>query len=193
MKLVVGLGNPGKKYDKTRHNIGFRVVDEVAHRRSAVFEKDEKLSLLKARFRLGGEVVLLVKPTSFMNLSGTVVRPLLEKNRLTAEDLLVVVDDLDLDLGRLRIRCKGGSAGHNGLQSIIDEIGTNNFVRVRVGIGRSCNKGEVVDYVLSGFSDDEIPVVDEVVGKAADAVRMLLDEGAARAMNTFNERGGQDV
>ena len=186
MKLVVGLGNPGRDYERTRHNVGFEVVDELARRADVSFRKGWLASAQTARINLAGQEVLLVKPLTFMNLSGQAVRPLLKKRGGTVADLLVVVDDVDLELGRLRIRPKGGAGGHNGLKSVIQELGSDEFARLRVGIGSQTEGRDMVDHVLSRFGAAEWAVMKTAVGCAADAVAAVVRDGVDRAMNDFN-------
>jgi len=187
VKVIVGLGNPGRKYEHTRHNIGFEVVAELARAAAAEFRRGWLSSASTARVRLkdGGEL-LLVKPQTFMNRSGTAVAPLLRKKGLKPADLVVVVDDADLEPGRLRIRKQGGAGGHNGLKSLIQELGTDEFVRVRVGIGRDPAGTELVDHVLTRFAPHERETMDAAVRQAAEAVREIARAGADAAMNKFN-------
>jgi PTH1 family peptidyl-tRNA hydrolase len=185
MKVVCGLGNPGDRYRLTRHNVGFRVIDLLADRwgvsRGHVRDGAARLEVDR-----GEDVgkVLLVKPARFMNLSGAPLRAALRNaNAILETDLLVVTDDADLPLGRLRIRRAGSGGGHNGLRDIIDTLGTDEFARLRVGIGRN---GEMVDHVLSTFSLAEEELAREAIGTAADAVEMWLADGVEAAMNAFN-------
>ena len=187
MKLVVGLGNPGKNYQATRHNVGFEVVDELARRDQARFRRKWLSSAVMARVHHAcGEDIWLIKPQTYMNRSGLAVRAVMKKYGIAPEDVIVVVDDLDLDIGRMRIRKQGGAGGHNGLRSIIGETGTEGFMRVRVGIGRSQNDRETVDHVLSRFKADERTIINDAVEKAADAVWTIIGNGVDAAMNQFN-------
>lgn len=186
MKVIVGLGNPGKTYERTRHNAGFDVVDELARRGGAVFRRSWLSSVRTARAELGGEEVLLVKPQTYMNRSGQAVAPLLKKRGLTPGDLVVVYDDIELDVGRLRVRPKGGAGGHKGVRSVIDLLGTEDFARVRVGIGPRPAGDELVEHVLARFSADERRAMSEAVGRAADAVVSIVERGVERTMNDFN-------
>lgn len=185
MKLIVGLGNPGRAYERTRHNVGFDVLDALAGRLGVEFRKRLLASVQTAEARIGGAAVLLVKPQSFMNASGPPVASLARKKGVAPQDLVVVVDDVDLPLGKLRIRPKGSAGGHNGLKSLVAHVGSDEFVRVRVGIGRPV-PGEMVDHVLSRFRPEEREVMAEAVARAADAVERIVAEGADRAMNEFN-------
>jgi PTH1 family peptidyl-tRNA hydrolase len=184
MKVVCGLGNPGDRYRLTRHNVGFRVVDLLADRWgvSRGHVRDGAARLEVDREALG--TVLLVKPARFMNLSGAPLRAALRNANATVEtDLLVVTDDADLPLGRLRIRRAGSAGGHNGLRDIIDTLGTDEFARLRVGIGRN---GEMVDHVLSTFSLAEEELARDAIATAADAVETWLAEGVEATMNAYN-------
>lgn len=182
MKIVAGLGNPGRQYERTRHNIGFRVVDELARRWKLTFRHSLSLALLSCSH----ERVVLLKPQSYMNRSGDVIAPYMRKKGVGAEGLIVVVDDLSLEPGQLRIRPNGSAGGHNGLKSIIANLGTDEFIRLRVGIGRQCAKDGVVDYVLSPARSGEDQVLQAAIGRAADAVELLLAVGVDKAMNTCN-------
>lgn len=186
MKIIVGLGNPGSEYSATRHNIGFMVIDELAHRWN-VENWRERLDASVAEYRAGAETVLLVKPRTYMNRSGTAVGALARWYKVSPEDIIVACDDLDLPVGRLRLRLKGGSGGHRGIESLLVHIGQEDFIRVRTGIGRPPAGREVVDHVLTRFSADEAPVVKKALGRAADAIECILREGADRAMNKFNK------
>jgi PTH1 family peptidyl-tRNA hydrolase len=185
MRLVVGLGNPGERYRRTRHNVGFMVVDALSsglHPRQG--REDGAAWVLDGE--IAGTPALLVKPLTFMNRSGQAVADLLDRNGLAPESLVVVMDDVALDLGALRIRERGSHGGHNGLRSIVDVLGTEEFPRVRIGVGRKDVEGDLAEYVLAPFPDEDVLVVHEVVGRAADAVRCLLREGAGTAMNRYN-------
>lgn len=189
MKLIVGLGNPGSKYDGTRHNVGFDVVDECARRRGLMF-KSSPAEALMAR-ELGSDArVILAKPMTFMNLSGGAVRTLSRYYRVDLANILVVVDDTNLPLGRLRARPEGADGGHNGLRSVIDEFGTRAVPRLRVGVGRGESNRGLVDHVLSRFKIDERGKIEELVTNAADAAGVFVEEGILTVMNRFN---GSDV
>lgn len=184
MKIVVGLGNPGKEYKNTRHNVGFKVVEEIASRYS--IEKEEsKFDAIIGHIRVGGEKVLLVKPLTYMNLSGKAVQPIMHWYKLDLDDLIVLYDDMDLEAGVLRIRKKGGSGGHNGIASIVDRLASRDFPRLRVGIGRPDNR-EAVNWVLGKFNSEESETFEIAVKKAADAVEHWIQNGIDEAMNTYN-------
>ncbi|OPX89612.1 aminoacyl-tRNA hydrolase [Pelotomaculum sp. PtaB.Bin117] len=188
MKLIVGLGNPGREYAETRHNVGFMVVDRLASVLGMTVGK-KLFKALVGQGQINEEKVVLAKPQTYMNLSGDAVGALLNWFKLTAADLLVIYDDLDLACGKLRLRAGGGSGGHKGMQSIIAAIGTDSFPRVRVGIGRPAEPGyETVDYVLGRFSGEEAEVLEETLGLASDAAICAVREGMERAMNLFNRR-----
>ena len=187
MKIVVGLGNPGARYKDTRHNIGFLVVDELARRwRSETWKRRFEAEV--SEHRASGPV-LLVKPQTFMNLSGTAVREAAKFYKVVSTDIIVIHDDLDLPAGRLRIRERGGAGGHKGIDSMIGQLGTDEFVRVKFGISRPPAEWDTADYVLGRFSSAEQPTINQTISLAADAVEAILAEGAATAMNRFNRQG----
>jgi PTH1 family peptidyl-tRNA hydrolase len=189
MKVICGLGNPGERYRLTRHNVGFRVVDLLADRWGLTGQGRIRDGAARLEVRADEPIgrVLLVKPTRFMNLSGGPLKAALRQTDAEASsDLLVVTDDVDLPLGRLRMRREGSAGGHNGLRSIIASLGSSEFPRLRVGIGRAGDSREVVDHVLSGFRPDERELAGEMVQVAADAVELWLQDGIEVAMNTFN-------
>jgi PTH1 family peptidyl-tRNA hydrolase len=192
MKLIIGLGNPGRDYVNNRHNVGFKCVD--------LFAREHGISLTQrgARSKLGtGEVantrIVVAKPQTFMNLSGEAVSALVRRYRISPQDILVIYDDLDLPLGKIRIREKGSSGGHNGLKSIISRLGSQDFPRIRVGIASaedrnsiSTLKVDAIEHVLSDFTDAEKTVMREVYPRVAAAIEFILTEGIAAAMNKFN-------
>ena len=196
MKLIVGLGNPGRKYRETRHNIGFAVADELARRGGVAFDAAPADGLIARVRTLGPEGTLLLKPLTMMNASGFAVSEIARYFRIALDDILVVADDVNLPLGRLRARPLGSAGGHNGFRSIIEQLGTTGFARLRVGVGRGDPRRDLADYVLAGFDDDERPVVAEAVGRAADAGELFVAEGIERVMNRFNgpeaEAGSDD-
>jgi PTH1 family peptidyl-tRNA hydrolase len=184
---VVGLGNPGARYERTRHNAGFMVVDELAARARAASRLDGDAWVADAT--IGSEAVRLVKPLCFMNASGAPVARLLAELQAGAAGLVVAVDDVALPLGRVRVRERGSDGGHNGLRSLVLALGTDAFARVRIGVGVEPRPGiDLADFVLGEFLAEELPKLREVVGVAADAVTCLLAEGAEPAMNRFNGR-----
>ena len=184
--LVVGLGNPGDKYENTRHNVGFLTVDELAERARVPVQRLKHRALTNT-VELGGAKVLLMKPVTYMNLSGEAVRPAADFYKIPPERILVISDDTALDPGKLRIRQKGSAGGHNGLKNIIQHLGTDQFPRVRVGVGQKPHPDyDLADWVLGKFQGEDKKVMDEAVKRAADAVECILKEGADRAMNRFN-------
>jgi PTH1 family peptidyl-tRNA hydrolase len=187
MRFVVGLGNPGERYRRTRHNVGFRVVDELAARLGGV-AGTERAGAWVAEARLADEPTLLIKPLSFMNLSGVPVAWLLAAHDGTPSDLIVVVDDAALDLGTIRVRERGGHGGHNGLRSLVEELGTEDFPRVRVGVRKGEPPDELAAWVLADFPDEDLALVEKVEARAADAVTCVAAEGAATAASLFNAR-----
>ncbi len=185
MTLIVGLGNPGRRYHETRHNIGFAVADELARRPGAMFEHG-RANALTARIGTGPSAVLIVKPLTMMNLSGEAVAGLAHFFKIDPPDILVVADDVSLPLGRLRLRARGSAGGHNGFRSIIGLLGTEEFPRLRIGVGRGDPRRELADHVLARFDADETAAVIESVARAADAVECFIAEGVEAAMNRFN-------
>ena len=184
-KLLVGLGNPGSEYAGTRHNVGFMTIAKMAEELKIKANRSAHQALI-GEGRLGGYRLVLAQPQTYMNRSGIAVAALVKAYGLAPEDLLVVCDDLDLELGRLRLRAKGGDGGHRGLRSIIACLGTKEFPRLRIGVGRPASKEETVDYVLTGFNREEQILVNEAVEAAAAGVRQWLFEGVNRAMNRVN-------
>ena len=181
MKLIVGLGNPGPEYELTPHNLGFLTIDRIADDRS-VDVRNRQCQALTGRLQIGKELVLLAKPETYMNLSGLAVRELLAEYQLRPEaDLIVIYDELDLPLGTIRIRQRGSSAGHNGMESIIGTLGTEEFLRIRLGIAPEKK-------ILKPFTKRQLKVVDEVLDTATEAVKVILTEGPAAAMNRFNRK-----
>jgi PTH1 family peptidyl-tRNA hydrolase len=183
--MVAGLGNPGREYEDTPHNVGFDVVDVLASRLGAEWKSSSKFHALTARTQFAGDALLLVKPQTFMNLSGTSVAPLLNYYGGKPADLTVVEDDSDLPLGRLRIRGSGSSGGHHGLDSIIEQLGTPAFTRVRLGMGRR-EHGGLADQVLGKFDAERRDIARRLEEAAADAVQAILENGLEEAMNRFN-------
>lgn len=185
MWLVVGLGNPDAKYRGTRHNIGFEVVDALAERAGTTLS-EKKFKAQMAKARLAGTDVVLIEPQTYMNLSGESVGPALGFYKLTVDQVIVVHDELDLELGKSRLKRGGGHGGHNGLRSLIQHLPSPEFIRLRVGIGRPPAGWDPADHVLSRFGSTERTIVDRAVSEGADAIEAVLKDGLARAMNTFN-------
>jgi PTH1 family peptidyl-tRNA hydrolase len=188
VKLIVGLGNPGIEYQFTPHNIGFLAIDRIADQ-CGVTVDNRHAKALTARARIGKEEILLAKPETFMNLSGMSVRELVEKHSVDPEkDLIVMYDELDLPLGMIRIRERGSSAGHNGMQSIIDALQSQEIARIRLGIAPDDPKKGGARYILSPFRKSQLVAVDDVLDLAAQAVNVALSEGVKAAMNRFNRK-----
>lgn len=184
MKLIVGLGNPGAEYARTRHNVGWMVVDAFARKFRIDVSRHEK-SALTGTGRVAGGSVMVAKPLTYMNLSGDAVRLLVNAYTEADDDLVVVYDDIDLPLGKLRIRANGSAGTHNGMRSIISVLGRDNFPRLRVGIG-AADQGKLRDYVLDEFTVEEQPVVDNAIARAVDALVLICRGDLRRAMNEFN-------
>jgi PTH1 family peptidyl-tRNA hydrolase len=186
MKLLVGLGNPGRKYEKTRHNVGFQVIERLAGKLAVPLSR-RFLRADVGQAVIGGEKVLLAKPQTFMNASGQAVAPLLNWYKLSLDDLIVVYDDMDLPPGVMRIRPQGGSGGHRGLDSIIEHLGTTRFPRLRIGIGKPGEyQGDTIDWVLGKFSKEEKKEIETAVERAVDALQVFVTEGINQAMNQYN-------
>ncbi|HWP23316.1 MAG TPA: aminoacyl-tRNA hydrolase [Candidatus Binatia bacterium] len=185
MKLIVGLGNPGARYEPTRHNLGFRIVDRLARANQILIDR-LRCEALVGEGILGEETLVLAKPQTFMNRSGAAVASLLREYGVGVEDLVVVYDDLDLPFGRIRIRPSGSAGGHRGVASIIESLAGAKFHRVRVGIGRPPEGTDPVDFVLQPFDSQELNQLDAVVDRAAEAVVCLVRDGLKRAMDLYN-------
>jgi PTH1 family peptidyl-tRNA hydrolase len=185
MKLIVGLGNPGEEYEKTRHNVGWQVLDAFARKFRIEVTRHEK-NALTGTGRVAGGSVMVAKPLTYMNLSGDAVKLLVNAYLEAPQDMIVVYDDIDLPTGKLRIRANGSSGTHNGMRSIISTIQTENFPRLRVGIGQQ-SEGRLRDYVLDAFAPDEQPVIDRAIERAVDALLLFVRGDLKRAMNQFNK------
>ncbi len=188
MKVIVGLGNPGREYARTPHNAGFEAIEELARRHGCSLRRSFRFRARTGKGAIAGERVLLVQPLTFMNNSGSVVAAVIRKTGATAGDLVVVADDADLPEGRVRIRTQGGSGGHKGVQSILDHLGQDGFARVRIGIGRSRGPADLAEHVLTPLSAEAWKGLAAASAQAADAVACLLERGAEAAMNDFNSR-----
>lgn len=184
--LVIGLGNVGVEYDFTRHNIGFEVLDELAKAKEVSFSTERLGDVAKVKHK--GRTFILLKPSTFMNLSGKAVRYWMEKENIGIENILVIVDDLNIDFGKLRLRGKGSDGGHNGLKDINEKLGQNNYARLRFGIGDTFNKGKQVNYVLGKWSDEEAEKLPELTEKAGKAILSFGLIGLARTMSDFNNK-----
>ena len=185
MHIIVGLGNPGKKYESTRHNMGFKTVDLIAEKVSASAFKSTKFNALISETRIGSEKVLLVKPQTYMNLSGSAVRAILDYYKVSPEEMIVIYDDFDIDAGKIRIRPFGSAGTHNGMRSIVSDIKTDRFPRIRVGIGKK-NKGDIIDFVIGGVSSAAKKLLESAIENAADAAISIINDGINLAMNRYN-------
>jgi len=184
MKLIAGLGNIGDKYIFTRHNAGFMVLDKWALEENVSFKTDSKLKSLITRIKLQNEDIILIKPTTFMNLSGEAVRAVMDYYKIDIKDLLIIYDDIALDLGRIRLRANGSDGGHNGIKSIIKHTGTSNFNRIKIGIGPQIGPSE--NYVLQNFSKEQLEVLKTILDKTIDAAKSVFTDGIEKAQNKFN-------
>lgn len=185
MKLIVGLGNIGQKYTFTRHNVGFMLADSIAVNNNLTFRENSRLKCLMANLRIGVDDYLIIKPTTFMNLSGEAVRAVVDYYKISVEDVLIVYDDLSLELGKLRFRANGSDGGHNGIKSIIQHLGTKDVARLKIGIGPQPNIPSEV-FVLQNFSKEELELLKPVLSKAKDALACYFKEGIAIAQNRYN-------
>jgi peptidyl-tRNA hydrolase, PTH1 family len=188
VKLIIGLGNPGIEYQFTPHNLGFLAIDRIAGN-LGVDVRNRQCRALTARAEMAGQEVILAKPETFMNLSGLSVRELVAEYQVdVTSDLIVVYDELDFTLGTIRIKQRGSSAGHNGMESILGALGTDEFLRIRLGISPDRKIADTIRFVLTPFRKTQLKVVDEVLDSAAEAVEMILKDGPAAAMNRFNRK-----
>lgn len=186
MKVIVGLGNPGKEYKMTRHNLGFLVVDQLANE-IGTFRKQRKFNAVLLNGKIGEQPIILVKPLTYMNFSGSAVKKVCEYYHLPPSELIIVHDDLDLDFGRIKIKRGGGDAGHKGIRSLIDYLGSDAFIRIRIGIGKPEEKKDTVDYVLSPFKESEFVKLPQILEQAINIIQFLVIKGLEAAMNTFNK------
>lgn len=186
MYLIAGLGNPGKQYEATRHNMGFDVIDKLVEEFN-VPQAGVKFNAMYGKGRIGGEPVILMKPLSYMNLTGGPIRDMANYFKIDPEtELIVIYDDIDTEPGQLRVRKKGSAGGHNGIKSIIQQLGTQNFMRVRVGVGAKPKGWDLADYVLGRFDRDDRQLVEDAQDRACEAVEMILSDSVDAAMNKFN-------
>jgi PTH1 family peptidyl-tRNA hydrolase len=183
MWAIVGLGNPGRKYSRTRHNIGFMIIEEIAGRYDIDLKEKEKYRI--GRGSINGHDILLIEPLLYMNRSGISVKDIMSRFNILPEKLVVIHDDIDMEIGKLRIRRKGSSGGHKGIESVIQSISSKDFVRLKIGIGRDKDVAPE-DYVLSRFRRDEISLMKKAIEKASEAATLILAEGIEKAMNIFN-------
>ena len=188
MKLIIGLGNPGKKYDDTRHNIGFAFLECLAHKHNIKINKSECKALTGVG-RIAGEQVVLAKPQTFMNLSGESVKSLVAKYKCKIDDVLVVFDDISLDVGRMRVRAKGSAGGHNGIKSIIYQLQSEDFPRLKIGVGGKPFEGmDLADHVLGRFSKDDMKIMTDMIPDVCDCIELMLEGNMQQAMNRYNQR-----
>ena len=183
MKVIAGLGNPGREYAETRHNVGFRVADELGRRLGLQWRKDGDLVFAKS---FGDPAFFVMKPQTFMNRSGFAVARFAAYHQIAPADILVVMDEVDLPLGRIRVRARGSAGTHNGLKSVVEQLGTREFPRLRLGVGRGDTRRDLADYVLSTFDQAEAPEVEILIARAADAAQMFAAEDIAKVMNAYN-------
>jgi peptidyl-tRNA hydrolase, PTH1 family len=187
MKLIVGLGNPGRQYEETRHNVGFKVIDELSDQLHIPLDK-AKFNGVFGQGMVNGEKVLLLKPLTYMNLSGESIRPLMDYYDILVEDILVVYDELDIPVGKIRLREKGSAGGHNGMKSIIQHLGTQEFKRIRIGINRPTNGMKIADYVLGRFPAEELQDIKDAIQKSAEAAEKWVSTSFLQVMNEFNAK-----
>lgn len=185
MFFIIGLGNPGLKYDATRHNVGFEVVERLAYNHNIKIDR-KKHKAYVGQGIIAGHKVILVKPQTYMNLSGESVRDILNFYKEDETSIIVVYDDTSLDIGDIRIRLKGSAGGHNGIKNIIQHLGTQVFTRVKVGVGAKLPGWDLADYVLSRFEQKEMPVIVDAIAESAKAIEMIINGGPTQAMNRFN-------
>jgi peptidyl-tRNA hydrolase, PTH1 family len=185
--LIVGLGNIGDEYSNTRHNVGFQILDALARASNIVFDVNKRYGAI-AEYKFKGRTFILLKPATYMNLSGNAVRYWLQKENIERENLMIIVDDLALPFGAIRIRAKGGDAGHNGLKHINEILNTNEYTRVRFGIGDEFSKGQQVDYVLGEWNEEELKLLPERFDKVAQIIKSFGTVGLERTMNQFNNK-----
>ena len=187
MKVIVGLGNPGREYEETRHNIGFKVIGKLANENNISVTKNKHKALIGDGI-IVTEKVMLVMPQTFMNLSGESVGTILNFYKIDVEDLIVVYDDISLNVGDLRIRQKGSAGGHNGMKNIIAHLGTDNFIRIKVGVGNKPQGRDLADYVLSKFPKNESEIVTNSIEDCSKCIQKLIKDGIISAMNEYNQR-----
>ena len=189
MYLIVGLGNPGKKYELTRHNIGFIILDKFASKKNLHFKKKENYQYVEGS--IGSSTFFLIKPTTYMNLSGIAVSEFLSKTKINLENMLIVVDDVNLELGKIRLRKSGSDGGHNGLKSIIYHLESNQFPRLRFGIGNKFGEGELADYVLSKFSDEELSYINNSIEFSIELIEYFIQGGYKLMSDYFSKINAQ--
>ncbi len=187
MKIIVGLGNPTKEYQATRHNIGFDAITRLCDDYRIQLNSKEHKAICGKGY-IGGEKVILAQPQTFMNLSGESVRALVDYYKVTADDVIIIYDDISLDVGQLRVRPKGSAGGHNGIKSIIAHLGTQEFTRIRVGVGDKPKEWDLADYVLGRFPKEEEPLIREALARVSKACECIIMDGVGAAMNEYNKK-----
>ena len=192
MKLIVGLGNPGTVYANSRHNAGYAVIKDIAQSQKTLLKRDLGTSSLSAKIKVGAKTIVLAQPLNFMNLSGSAVKALLKKYRIDLSDLLIVCDDLDLEFGRMKLKPTDSSAGHRGVGSIIDSLGTSDFARLKIGIGRPHKYVEAADYVLMPFTRKEKEEFSGIIDSAAECCLSWVEKGVNESMNIYNKRSNDN-
>lgn len=183
MKMIIGLGNPGKEYEKTRHNVGFMVVDHYAHNKNVQFK--EKFNGLSAKINYKNEIIILLKPLSYMNLSGTVIKKYIDFYKINYQDILVIQDDLDMPVGKIKLKYKGSCGGHNGIRNIIDNLKTEEFKRFKLGIGKNANVS-TKDYVLGKFSSEEQDIINKIILISDEILDSFITNDFEKAMSKYN-------
>lgn len=189
MKIIIGLGNPTREYQATRHNVGFDAVTRICDDFNIRLDAREHKALCGKGY-IGGEKVILAQPQTYMNLSGESVRALVDYYKLAAEDIIVICDDINLDVGQLRVRKKGSAGGHNGLKNIIAQLDTQEFTRIRVGVGEKPERWDLADYVLGRFPKEEEPLIREALERVSKACQCIITDGVDTAMNRYNQKMG---
>ena len=184
MKLIAGLGNIGDKYVFTRHNAGFMVLDRWAYQDNFSFKQESKLKAFVCKTKINDEYIIFVKPTTFMNLSGEAIRAVMDYYKIDVKDIIIIYDDIALNIGKIRIRANGSDGGHNGIKSIISHIGTNNFNRIKIGIGPQIGPSEY--FVLNNFPKEQSEILKEVLDKSIDAAKSIMLDGIEKTQNKFN-------
>lgn len=192
MYIIAGLGNPTKEYDGTRHNIGFAVIDEIA-RQNHIFLDGKKQKAIYGKGYIEGTKVILAKPQTYMNLSGESIRALMDYYKVAEEELIIIYDDISLEVGQLRIRRRGSAGGHNGIKSIISHLGTQEFNRIKVGVGDKPKGYDLANYVLGKFQKEEKPYIEKAIVMGAEATKVIITKGVDTAMNLFNKKIEHDI
>ncbi|CUH93814.1 MAG TPA: aminoacyl-tRNA hydrolase [Herbinix luporum] len=187
MRIIIGLGNPTEKYQATRHNIGWDAITRIADDYNIALNQNKHKAICGTGY-IEGEKVILAQPVTYMNLSGESVRQLVDYYKVSAQDIIVIYDDISLDVGQLRIRKKGSAGGHNGIKSIISHLGTDEFPRIKIGVGEKPKDWDLADYVLSRFKEDEEKIIREALKDSSDACRMIISDGMDAAMNKYNKK-----